>query len=104
MPSEITWKVIWQLRVLCWNLGDGESLISEFSEIPLPEDPQILMKILSNERPELKPIQANVVKGIVAVDGLGRILKSSELSPSENYWLSKISRKHLLPILDPISS
>ena len=70
--------------------------------MPLPEDPQILMKALSNERPELKPIQANVVKGIVAVDGLGRILKSNELSPKENYWLCKISRKHLLPILDPI--
>lgn len=102
MPREIAWKVIWHLRVLCWNLGDGESLISEFSETPLPEDPQLLMKAMSNERPELKPIQANVVKGIVAVDKFGRILKSNELSANENRWLCKISRQYLLPVLDPI--
>ncbi|MEC7737700.1 MAG: hypothetical protein VYE46_02340 [Cyanobacteriota bacterium] len=102
MPREITWKVMWHLRVLCWNLGDGESLISEFSEAPLPEDPQILMEAMSNERPELKPIQANVVKGIVAVDEFGRILKSNELSPDEDYWLCKISHQQLLPVLDPI--
>ena len=93
---------MWQLRVLCWTLGDGETLISEFSETQLPEDPQLLMKAISNERPELKPIQANVVKGIVAVDEYGRILKSSELSPEENYYLCKISHQRLLPVLDPI--
>ena len=102
MPREISWKVMWQLRVLCWNLGDGETLVSEFSETPMPEDPQLLMKAISNERPELKPIQANVVKGIVAVDKFGRILKSSELSPDENYWLCKISHQQFLPVLDPI--
>ena len=102
MPRKITWKVMWQLRVLCWNLGDGETLISEFSETQLPEDPQLLMKAISNERPELKPIQANVVKGIVAVDEYGRILKSNELSPEENYYLCKISHQRLLPVLDPI--
>ena len=102
MPREITWKVMWQLRVLCWNLGDGETLVSEFSETPMPEDPQLLMKAISNERPELKPIQANVVKGIVAVDKFGRILKSSELSPDENYWLCNISHQQFLPVLDPI--
>ena len=93
---------MWHLRVICCNLGEGESLISEFSETPIPEDPQILMKAMSKERPELKPIQANVVKGIVGVAEFGRILKSSELSPDEDYWLCKRSHQQLLPVLDPI--
>ena len=102
MQREISWKVIWQLRVLCWNLGDGESLITEFSETPLPEDPQVLMRALSNERPELKPIQASVIKGIVAIDSNGRILHSNELSPEENIWLCNISKQQMLLILEPI--
>ena len=99
---KISWKIVWQLRILCWNLGDGESLITELSDEPLPEDPQVLMRALSDERPELKPIQANVIKGIVAINNQGRILNSSELSREEEKWLCSMSRQRMLPILEEI--
>ena len=100
--TNIGWKIVWQLRILCWNLGDGESLITELSDEPLPEDPQILMRSLSRERPELKPVQANVVKGIVAINNRGRILNSNELGAEEEKWLCNISRQNMLPILEEI--
>jgi len=36
----IGYQVMWQLRVLCWNLGDGESLITELSASPCPKTPK----------------------------------------------------------------
>ena len=102
LPTEIRYQVMWQLRVLCWNLGDGESLISELSGNPLPEDPEILMQVISRERPELRPIQASVLKGIVAVDPWGNVLSSRELNADQEAWLCDVSRKMLLPVIEPI--
>ena len=93
---------MWQLRVLCWNLGDGESLITELSPEPLPEDPETLMQVMSRERPELRPIQASVLKGIVAVDGWGHVLSSRELNPEQEAWICSVSQRMLLPVLEPI--
>ena len=95
---------MWQLRVLCWNLGDGESLLTELSDAPLPEDPETLMQVISRERPELRPIQASVLKGIVAVDAWGRVLSSRELSATQDAWLCEVSRQLLLPVLEPIAA
>lgn len=101
-PTEIRYQVMWQLRVLCWNLGDGESLISELSSDPLPENPEILMQVISRERPELRPIQASVLKGIVAVDPWGNVLTSRELNAEQEAWLCTISQQLLLPVIEPI--
>ncbi len=98
----IGYQVMWQLRVLCWNLGDGESLITELSASPLPEDPETLMRVISSERPELRPIQASVLKGIVAVDAWGHVLAGRELSADQDAWLCNVSRQLLLPVLEPI--
>jgi hypothetical protein len=100
--SELRYQVMWQLRVLCWNLGDGESLITELSAEPLPEQPEVLMQVLSRERPELRPIQASVLKGIVAVDAWGHVLSSRELSVEQEAWLCDVSRQLLLPVIEPI--
>ena len=99
----ISYQVMWQLRVLCWNLGDGESLITELSPSPLPEDPETLMQVISRERPELRPIQASVLKGIVAVDAWGHVLASRELTAHQDAWLCGVSRQLLLPVLEPIT-
>ena len=101
-PTEIRYQVMWQLRVLCWNLGDGESLISELSSDPLPENPEILMQVISRERPELRPIQASVLNGIVAVDPWGNVLTSRELNAEQEAWLCTISQQLLLPVIEPI--
>ena len=102
LPTDLRYQVMWQLRVLCWNLGDGESLISELSSEQLPEDPEILMQVISKERPELRPIQASVVKGIVAVDHWGHVLASRELTAEQEAWLCDVSRKMVLPVIEPI--
>ena len=101
-PNELHVQVMWQLRVLCWNLGDGESLITELSPEPLPEDPETLMQVISRERPELRPIQASVLKGIVAVDAWSHVLSSRELNPEQEAWICSISQRMLLPVLEPI--
>jgi hypothetical protein len=102
IDQPLGYRVVWQLRVLCWNLGDGESLVIELSDQPLPEDPITLMAVLSKQRPELRPIQASVVKGIVAVDHWGHVLTSRELTAEQEAWLCDVSRKLLLPVIEPI--
>jgi hypothetical protein len=99
IDQPLGYRVVWQLRVLCWNLGDGESLVIELSEKPLPEDPVTLMAVISKQKPELRPIQASVVKGVIAIDFYGNHLPSNCLNPEQEAWLCEISRELLLPII-----
>jgi hypothetical protein len=57
------------------------------------------MAVISKQKPELRPIQASVVKGVIAIDFYGNHLPSNRLNPEQEAWLCEISRELLLPVI-----